>query len=87
MLSVISHGVGTIGNACSETVLFVGNGVVAATGKGDAVDPSLLFEARYSHVMPCLTQLAHCGFCSSHFVWSQLIDALFPMMDRLKAAP
>jgi hypothetical protein len=36
------------------------------TGKGEPVDPSRLFEGRYSHGVPCFTQFAQFGCCSSH---------------------
>jgi hypothetical protein len=39
------------------------DGVSAAR---DPVEGSLLFEGLYSHGVPCFTQFAQFGFCSSH---------------------
>jgi hypothetical protein len=38
-----------------------------ATGTGDAIEASRLLRGLYPQVIPCLTQFAQCGLCSSHF--------------------
>ena len=59
------------GNGCCSKKLPVpsaedGVNAGVATGKGEACEASRLAEGRYSQGVPCFTQFAQSGFCSSH---------------------